>query len=270
MSRPRSKKSIWWLGIIIILIIIAHFLGWLSRPENIISHGLGAIIVNVAKVPQSISGWWQSWQQRQNCQEELQQAKDKINEVSLSMLSYANLVEENQKLRNLLNFQQVSGFKLVTANIVYRGRVGGLLAPDQTFIIDKGSRHGLALDDVVVDDQGAIVGKIGQLKADSAEVWLTTNKNCRLAVTVGGSAETIGVTQGDLGLTIRVDLIPLQLSLYPGQEIISSGLEPTVPKNLVVGKISQIIKADNALWQSAVVEPAVNFSQLNFVSVIIP
>ena len=77
------------------------------------------------------------------------------------------------------------------------------------------------------------------------------------------------MTQGDLGLTIRVDLIPLQLNLYPGQKIISSGLEPTVPTNLVVGKISQIIKADNALWQSAVVEPAVNFSQLNFVSVII-
>ena len=269
MSRPRSKKSIWWLGIIIIVIIIAHFLGWLSKPEDIISHSLGAVVVDVAKVPHTISNWWQTWQQRQNCQEELQHAKDKINEANLSMLSYANLVEENQRLRNLLNFQQVSGLKLVTANIIYRGRVGGLLAPDQTFIIDKGSRQGLALDNIVVDEQGAVVGKIGQLKADSAEVWLTTNKNCRLAVTVEGSAETIGVTQGDLGLTIRVDLIPLQLNLYPGQKIISSGLEPTVPTNLVVGKISQIIKADNALWQSAVVEPAVNFSQLNFVSVII-
>ncbi len=269
MSRQRPKKYIWWLGIIIVL-IIAHFLGWLSKPENIISRGLGAVVFYVAKVPQATSNWWQTWQQHQVCQQELHQAQDQIKELNLSMLSYANLVEENQKLRDLLNFQQLGGHKLVTANIIYRGRVGGLLAPDQTFIIDKGTNQGLALDEVAVDERGAVVGKIGQIKGDSAEIWLTTNKNCRLAVTVTSSSETIGVTQGDLGLTIQVDLIPLQLNLYPGQEIITSGLEPTVPKNLVVGKISQVLKADNALWQSAIVEPAVNFSQLNFVSVIVP
>lgn len=269
MIRLFSKKSSIWFWLIIVLFIIGHFLGLWSSLENRVSRLAQPVISSLTKNNQVISNWFNNWRQRDNCQENLQQAENKINQLTIDLISLGELLEENQNLRQLLSFQQSKSFKMITANIIYRGQAGGLLAPGQTLIIDRGFNQGITSDLVVIDQRGAVVGKIGQVKAESAEVLLVTNKACRLAAaTVGGG--TIGVARGDLGLTIRLELVPQNEFLQEGQEIVTSGLEPAVPKDLLIGHVTQITKENNALWQDAGIEPAVKINQLSFVSVIIP
>jgi rod shape-determining protein MreC len=270
MPRLFGKKSSAGLCLIIILLIAGHSLGWLNWLENLIGQATRPTINALAKNNQSISNWLSAWQQRQSCQDQLRQAQTKINELTIQTVGLASLTKENQDLRQLLNFQQARNFKLVKANIIYRGQSGGLLAPSQTLIIDQGSRQGIAVNFAVIDQQGVIIGKIGQIKADSAEVLLVTNKNCLLAVGTASSSRTIGVVRGDLGLTIRLEMVAQDEQLPKGGAIITSGLEPAVPKDLLIGWISQINKENNALWQDAGVEPAADPNQLSFVSVIIP
>lgn len=269
MIKLFSKKSSIWFWLIIALFIIGHFLGLWSILGNKTGQLTGPIISSLTKNNQVIGTWFNDWRQRDSCQEKLHQAENKINQLTIDSIGLSGLLEENQNLRQLLSFQQSRNFKMVTANIIYRGQAGGLLAPGQTLIIDRGSNQGITADLVVIDQRGAVVGKIGQVRAESAEVLLVTNKNCRLAVATAGGG-TIGVARGDLGLTIRLELVPQNEFLQEDQEIVTSGLEPAVPKDLLIGRISQITKENNALWQDADIEPAVNVNQLSFVSVIIP
>lgn len=73
-----------------------------------------------------------------------------------------------------------------------------------------------------------------------------------------------------MGLTIKLEMVAQSELLQIGQEIVTSGLEPAVPQNLLIGRISQVNKENNALWQDAVLEPLADPNQLSFVSVIIP
>lgn len=270
MPRLPGKKSSVWLWLIAILFIVGQAMGWLNGLENLLSRTIRPVIGSLAKNNQGLANFLDNWQQRQSCQNSLQQSESKNNELTSKMVSLLSLSEENRDLRQLLNFQQTRKFKLITANIIYRGQAGGLLAPSQTLIVDQGSRQGITTDLAVIDQQGAIIGKVGTVKPESAEVLLITNKNCRLAAGVASSSRTIGVVRGDLGLTIRLEMVSQNEPLHDGQEVVTSGLEPAVPKDLLIGRISQINQENNALWQDAGIEPAAEPNRLSFVSIIIP
>ena len=270
ITRLPNKKSSIWLWLVLAILIIAHYFGLLTKLESAIGRTVQPIVRKLSSGNQSVTNWLNNWQERQACQEKSTLVEQQNNQLTAQTLSLANLTEENRQLRQLVAFQQTREFKLVTANIIYRGQSGGLLAPSQTLIIDQGARQGITTDLAVIDQQGAVVGKIGQVKDDSAEVLLVTNKNCLLAATTASSSQTIGIVRGEMGLTIKLEMVPQNESLEIGQEIITSGLEPTVPANLLIGRISQINKESNALWQDASVEPLANANQLSFVSVIIP
>lgn len=270
MSRLPGKKSSAWLWLILVLLILAHFLGLLTGLENTLGRLARPVIGSLSRKNQPIANWLAGWREQRTCQEQLIDSKNKNNQLTAQTIGLASLTEENNALRQLLAFQKAKKFKLVIANIIYRGQSGGLLAPSQTLIIDQGSRQGLTTDLAVIDQQGAIIGKIGQVEDDSAEVLLVTNKNCRLAAAMASSSRTIGVIRGDMGLTIRLEMVAQNEPLQVGQEIVTSGLEPAVPHNLLIGRISQVNKENNALWQDAGLDPSADPNQLSFVSVIIP
>jgi rod shape-determining protein MreC len=270
MSRLPGKKSSAWLWLILVLLILAHFLGLLTGLENMVGQVSRPIIRSLSNKNQSVANWLAGWREQKTCREQLVEAKSQNSQLTAQTISLASLTEENNELRQLLAFQKARKFKLVTANIVYRGQPGGLLAPSQTLIIDQGARQGIATDLAVIDQQGAIIGKIGQVKDESAEVLLVTNKNGRLAAATASSSQTIGVVRGDMGLTIRLEMVAQNELLQVGQEIITSGLEPAVPQNLLIGRVSQVNKENNALWQDAGLEPLADPNQLSFVSVVIP
>ncbi|HNW55758.1 MAG TPA: rod shape-determining protein MreC [bacterium] len=270
MLRLPSKKSSAWLWLIVITLVIFHYLGFLSRPENLISQSIKPIFQFASNNNQSIAKWVDSWQNRHICQDKLVQAEEKNKELTIKTVSLASLIEENENLRKLVDFQKIRQFKLKTANIIYRGQTGGLLAPNQTLIIDLGTKQGLTSDLAVIDQRGNIVGKIGQVKEDSAEVLLVTNKDCRLAAGVASSSKTIGLVRGNLGLTVNLEMVPQTETLQIGQEIVTSGLEPSIPRDLPIGKVESISKENNDLWQSADLNPATDQSELGFVSVIVP
>ena len=162
--RLPGKKSSAWPWLLLVMLVLAHFIGLLTGVENMVGRAVQPVLRTLSSRNQSLTGLLNNWRERRACQTELSEVKNQNSRLTAQTISLASLVEENKELRQLLNFQKAREFKLVTANIVYRGQSGGLLAPSQTLIIDKGARQGIATDLAVIDQQGAIVGKIGQVK----------------------------------------------------------------------------------------------------------
>ena len=67
-----------------------------------------------------------------------------------------------------------------------------------------------------------------------------------------------------------MDFIPQSVNLEIDDLVITSGLEGSIPRGLQVGKIFEINKESNELWQSAFVDPLSNLNNIFIVSVIIP
>jgi rod shape-determining protein MreC len=75
----------------------------------------------------------------------------------------------------------------------------------------------------------------------------------------------MGSVTGDVGL----DLISQDATVEAGDVILTSGLGGGFPPDLIVGQVVNVRKLPAELFQQATVQPAVDFSRLQIVLVII-
>ena len=69
---------------------------------------------------------------------------------------------------------------------------------------------------------------------------------------------------------MTMNFIPQSKSINKEDIVVTSGLERTITRGLVIGQISEVIKESNELWQEAVLESNINFNELTIVSVLLP
>ena len=132
--------------------------------------------------------------------------------------------------------------------------------------INRGSDDGLRRGMPVVTQQG-LVGRVAQITASAALVELITDPavtvNVRLEPT-RAEAVLSGSITGDIGL----DMIPQEISIEPGALVLTSGLGGNYPPNILIGQVTGVRSQDYDLFQSASVQPVVDFNNLEIVLVI--
>ncbi len=142
--------------------------------------------------------------------------------------------------------------------------------PFRSIIIDRGESDGLEKGLVVIDDKGVVVGKIVATKGKIAQVLLTNNPECKLAAKILNDANTSGITEGELGLTISMGFIPQTNEIRVNDIVVTSGLEEAIPRGLVIGRVTAVARESNELWQRALLEPLSDPNSLIIVSVLLP
>ncbi len=131
--------------------------------------------------------------------------------------------------------------------------------------INQGSDAGLRRGMPVTTDQG-LAGRIVSVSAEAAQVQLITDTSSAVNVQLpkGGNAVLTGSVTGD----ITLEMIPQEAQVSPNDLVITSGLGGSYPPNLVVGRVVGVRKEQTALFQSAAVQPAVQFGNIRWVLVI--
>jgi rod shape-determining protein MreC len=136
----------------------------------------------------------------------------------------------------------------------------------QYIIIDRGTNHGVRYGMPVVTQQG-LVGRVDAVIAGAARVKLITDTtsvvNIRLQ-SAGIEAQLVGSLTGDVSL----DMIPLDQVVEAGDVVLTSGLGGNFPPNVFVGQVLSTQRRDNALFQTASVQPIVDFESISAVLVV--
>jgi len=133
-------------------------------------------------------------------------------------------------------------------------------------IINRGSDDGLRRGMPVVTHQG-LVGRIVSVLPNAARVQLITDSSSRINVQMqksGAEASLNGSLTGDISL----QSIPQDADVNVGDVIITSGLGGDYPSDLIVGQISGVRRRPSELFQTASVQPVVDFAALKVVLVI--
>lgn len=191
-----------------------------------------------------------------------------LNEVDLAKLY--SLEEENNRLREYLKFFNESSFRYVLANVVWQENLLNFSHYNQNIVIDKGSRDGLREGLAIVSETGVIIGKIIEVEDRSSRVCLINNNFCKMAVSLSNSTQSIGLAEGDLGLSIKVNFVSQNEVVNVGDRILTSGLERDIPRGLAVGKINYVNQEVNDVWQNINAEALFSINNLSIVAVIIP
>jgi len=136
----------------------------------------------------------------------------------------------------------------------------------QYIIIDKGTEQGVRYGMPVVTQQG-LVGHVDAVIARAARIKLISDSTSVVNVRLQ-SAEIEAQLNGSLTGDVFLDMIPLDATVEPGDVILTSGLGGNFPPNIFVGQVLSTQLRENALFQTASVQPIVDFEGINAVLVI--
>jgi rod shape-determining protein MreC len=134
-------------------------------------------------------------------------------------------------------------------------------------IINQGSDHGLRRGMPVVTQDG-LVGRVAAVTAGAARVQLITDPASQINVRLDPSRSQ-GVISGALTGEISLDLVPQEANLETNELVLTSGLGGSYPPNIFIGQVSGVRHRESDLFQRASVQPAVDFTQLELVLVIV-
>jgi rod shape-determining protein MreC len=172
---------------------------------------------------------------------------------------------EVERLRRLLSFAQGAP----TRSYVGARVIGVELSPSglQLLILDRGEEDGVTRMKPVVTADG-VVGRVHTATAHSAEVLLVTDRSSSVAVQADRSR-----TRGNVRGTGRPEACKLDYALRSedladDDLLVTSGTDGVFPRGLPVGKVSQLRKSGNGLFQDAVVLPAVDVTRVEEVLVV--
>lgn len=200
-------------------------------------------------------------------QTENENLRDENAAYKLEITRLQSAEQENQTLRQLLDFfeSDTSSLPRVIARVVGRDP-----SDPATLLLNVGARDGITPDNAVIVQDGILVAKISEVFAQSSKAILLNDNRSRVAVTISGGLPTSKIVRGERGLSLILDQIPQQEVMTEGQLVITSGLEPSIPRGLVIGEIEEKISEGNDLFQSAILRPLVDFDAVHIVAVILP
>jgi rod shape-determining protein MreC len=140
-----------------------------------------------------------------------------------------------------------------------------------TLTIDKGTLHGLEVNDCVISETGALVGVLSEVGTNWATVLTLVDTDTALGPQVFRTGD-LGLAQGNFSLMgdnrLRMEFLPTDCSLLGGDLVMTSGLGGYYPAGLVIGSVAEVQRDDSGATSYAILEPAVEFDALEEVFVI--
>ncbi|MGB5870808.1 MAG: rod shape-determining protein MreC [Albidovulum sp.] len=171
--------------------------------------------------------------------------------------SYANLYEQNQKLRGEL--QQMKAWKEAAVQLEQQNAkllaqnqvrldpkltsVSGVVLADsgspfrQSVLLNVGARDGVVDGWATMDGLG-LVGRISGVGQNTARVILLTDASSRIPVTVQPSGQK-AMLVGDNSAAPPIEFLEAPERIRPGDRVISSGDGGVFPAGILVGQVAQ-------------------------------
>jgi rod shape-determining protein MreC len=167
---------------------------------------------------------------------------------------------ENVTLRRLLALAQAMPEQTIAADVVGYAPEGSR----KIISIDRGWRDGVRRDAVVIDGDG-LVGHVIDAGSHDAHVLLVIDPTSNVPAYLR-QTRSWGIVSGTWQ-HMRMKYIGQDVSVKPGDTVIT-GRGEIYPSGIVIGQVREVDRKDNALYQSAVVAPAVDFNGLTHVLVL--
>lgn len=167
-------------------------------------------------------------------QEDNNELRRRQTELSLAQQRFAQLAQENQRLRDLLAMRGRQEVPAIAADILYQARDPF----SRKLIIDRGGQDGISSGQVVVDEAG-VLGQVTRVYTMQSEVTLVSDKGQAVPVQVGRNGLR-GVVFGAGPGVLELRYMAANADVQPGDLLVTSGLDGIYLPGLPVAKVARV------------------------------
>ncbi len=253
------------LGIVCLVLIALHYIGVLVFFENIVIRVLAPVQTRIFGIGSGFQNVYTSVFERRDIAAHYDELKASVDRLTIENSQLKALLDEEQAASVQQDYLARNKITAVTARVIGKNPEPNL----QAIIIDKGSNDGVAVDQPIITGDGILVGKISSVRSRSAQAILINDSRSRIAAVVQNDVGSKGVVVGEHGLSLRMELIPKNEQIAEDMVVTTSGLESSVPRGLVIGKVSRILAEENSSFQTAFIQSLSKLDNIMVVSVLL-
>lgn len=263
-----NKKIKFGILIVVVctLLFFLHYLKILSPIENLISRALSPAQKYIYQAAQNISYVYTNASDRVSLEKKVMNLEQQLSENMVEQAKMKILEEENQFLRNQIEFKSEYNVKQIIAHVISKSQE----QMTNTLTVDKGEKDGVILGSPVIIANGVIIGKIIKVSDYTAIILLINDHSAQLAASVLNNDKTIGLIKGEYGLGVKMELIPQIEDIEKGDLVITSGSEENIPRGLVIGEISSVKAYQEDVFKEAVIKLPYNLDKIYYVDILSP
>ena len=266
------KKNNGILGIVItiIILIILVFLTntdikKLSYIENVVNtiimpiqNGYTYLKNKIAKNDSFFANLDKLKQENNNLKEENSELSKKLRELEM-------IKSENSTLKEYLKLtEKYKSYTTVPAYIINKD----ISNYSNIYVINAGSKDGIKENMTVIADKG-LVGHVISVTENTAKVQTIIDAANSVSASISTTRDSI-LCKGSLENNIlKGNYIPTDAEIIDGENIETSGMGGIYPKGIHIGKITKVVNTKNTLDRFIEVTPAVDFTKIETVLVII-
>jgi rod shape-determining protein MreC len=224
----------------------------IAYPAEVVGH----------TVSTTLKGWWESYVWLLEVQEENVLLREQVGQLQEELNRVRESAIQFERLRNQLEFASQNPSGKLFAEIISES-TDGLY---QIRLINRGSHHGVQRNFAVILQEG-LVGRIQAVSPAQSQVQLVIDQRSRVPALIQRT-RTRGLVFGmHSGLELRQ--VSRRAEIEIGDRVISSGLGRMFPKGTLIGRVIAVRQEPHELFQSAILEPAVDFDRLEEVFVLL-
>lgn len=191
----------------------------------------------------------------------------RLDSLVAELTAREGVLEENRRLRELLELRERAGFGFVAATAVRPGTRGS----ESMFLLDVGSASGVEVGDPIVTARG-LAGVVRGTGRGSALAMDWTHPDFRVSVMVDGT-EAYGIVEPLPGAFreedhLLLEGIPYHTALTEGAEVRTSGMGGVYPRGIPVGRVEGVAETEAGWRRSYRIRPAVQPGSVTHVLVL--
>jgi|GEM_PF-2225686 len=263
MKKISAKKylAIWGL---FVALLLAHIVGALRPLENLIVKITEPIYSVFYSASSGVKSWTDVFFEPQRLQTQNQDLQQQLAKLQVKLNDYHDLALENERLKSVLDYRATSAWDSVVAKVI-----GQLETNGQVYLlINKGSNSNLSKNQLVLDENGRLLGDVLEVSSNFSKVRLASNPEFSIGVKKPGSQKPLGILKGNFSVSLLLELIPIETELEINQAIVTAGLQGK-PSNIHVGYVTNIDEAPGGLFKTAAVSLSIDPLQVLFVQVLL-
>jgi rod shape-determining protein MreC len=191
--------------------------------------------------------------------------KDEVKKLKATIMLQEEAVKENRRLKANLNFKRAQAYryKLLPARVIGKSPIPWFTI----LLINRGSKNGVVVDKPVMVKEG-LVGRVIEVSAFSSKVMLITDVESSVAAADERSRD-FGIVKGGARNRLYMKYVSAGKDIRTGDKVVTSYISTIFPQGVPVGTISQASKREHDLFYNIEIEPAVDFSKIEEVFVIL-
>jgi len=269
-SRPRTTRLlVVSLVMLSLLTITVDYRGGRTGPLETLGKGalsvVGAFQGAVSRVARPVGNFFSGLAHVGSLRAENDRLKSELRQSQVHQREVTTLQRQVLEYEKLLKIERrLSLRKTVTANVV-GASVGNF---EWTVNIDKGSADGVQRDMSVISGDG-LVGHVVTAAPHVSVVQLIIDPDSAVAGRLSSSGET-GLVVGQRNHPLTMDLVNPDANVAANETVVTAGYQGGLyPPDIAIGLVSHIYTRPGSLTKTIELTPAVDFSALEVVLVIL-